>query len=524
VAFAGAVGAKRVTPPAELERFAASIVSRLGFRVDQHNREPVEQLLRRRLQHTGCSSVDAYIARFEEDRFASGELTEIALELTVPETYFFRHPEQFQALVETALPERIKARQAVRRLHVLSAGCATGEEAYSLAAQMSAMPGLAGWDIDITGVDVNPRHLQAARAARYSAWSLRAVSQEQRSALFRAQGKAYALRPEIIAAVRFQARNLLDDAPGFWLPDFFDVIFCRNVIIYFSPAAVHALVDRLTRSLAPGGFLFLGPSETLRGISQAFHLRHTQGAFYYQRRLPHERPEGPTALAAAALPPRPAAASQRQYDPAWAADIMRAGTRIAAIADRAQRSPDDGARGKASAQQESPDRSTEQLGAVRELLRDERFEDAHRLIGSLPRGAGTDPDALLLEALILANRNDLTGAEQLCEQLLARDELRPGAHYLLAFCQERRGDYLSAAEQDQTAIYLDPAFAMPHLHLGLLAARLGDLSTARRELAEALPLLEREDASRVLLFGGGFDRGALIRLCQTQLERCQGGT
>jgi chemotaxis protein methyltransferase CheR len=142
------------------------------------------------------------------------------------------------------------------------------------------------------------------------------------------------------------------------------------------------------------------------------------------------------------------------------------------------------------------------------------------LPAELPGEEASDPDALLVQAVMLADRGALEQAEEICRRLLARDELRPGLHYVLALCQEGRGDYLAAAEQDQTAIYLDASFAMPHLHLGLLGLRMGDLPGARRELREALALLGGEDASRILLFGGGFDRAALMRLCQTQIERC----
>jgi chemotaxis protein methyltransferase CheR len=141
----------------------------------------------------------------------------------------------------------------------------------------------------------------------------------------------------------------------------------------------------------------------------------------------------------------------------------------------------------------------------------------------LPGQTAANPDALMIQAVLLANRGELRRAEQVCAQLLAVDELRPGAHYLMAICQERRGDPSAAAEHDQAAIYLDGAFAMPHLHLGLLAKGLSDLTTARRELGQALVLLAREDASRILLFGGGFSREALTRFCQAQLERYGGG-
>jgi chemotaxis protein methyltransferase CheR len=508
-----------------LQQFAEVVVSRLGFHVHQHTVDQVDQALGRCLQRTKCASTDAYLARFQDAAFAERETREIARDLTVPETYFFRHPEQFRALVDVALPERMKARQSTRELNVLSAGCATGEEAYSVRAAIASGACVDGWDVQVCGIDINPHLLEKARARKYSAWSLRALSETQRGAHFHRVGSVYVLDERLMAGVRFETRNLLDDDPEFWRADIFDVIFCRNVMIYLCPAAVHALADRLTRSLAPGGFLFLGPSETLRGISDEFHLRHTHGAFYYQRRLAHERVDvtapRPRVEERPALSPAPLPSDHGEAT--WVSAIGAASSRIAAIAARSQHQPD-GQAGKSAPQSPGASVPTRQdLEGVRDLVRQERFDDALKALGSEPRQAGADPDVLLLEAVARANSGDAAGAEQICGQLLGRDELRPGAHYILAFCQERRGDYLSAAEHDQIAIYLDPAFAMPHLHLGLLARQLGDLVTARRELKEALALLESEDASRILLFGGGFSREALMRSCHAQMDRCGAG-
>jgi chemotaxis protein methyltransferase CheR len=102
------------------------------------------------------------------------------------------------------------------------------------------------------------------------------------------------------------------------------------------------------------------------------------------------------------------------------------------------------------------------------------------------------------------------------------DELNAGAHYLLALCLEHEGNRPKATEHDQSAAYLDPAFAMPRLHLGLLAKRSGELDVAMRELERALILLAREDSSRILLFGGGFSRDALVELCRRELRTCGG--
>src|SRR5262249_27277599 len=117
---------------------------------------------------------------------------------------------------------------------------------------------------------------------------------------------------------------------------------------------------------------------------------------------------------------------------------------------------------------------------------------------------------------------ELSEAENICEQILHFDELSAGVHYLMALCREHAGDSSGAANHDRAAAYLDSTFAMPRLHLGLMAKRSADLETARRELSRALPLLDREDASRVLLFGGGFARQALVEFCERELRACGG--
>ncbi len=149
-----------------------------------------------------------------------------------------------------------------------------------------------------------------------------------------------------------------------------------------------------------------------------------------------------------------------------------------------------------------------------ELLRQERLSEAMALVRALPPESQTDPDAQLLLAVLLTNSGELVEAHRVCRHLLLLDELNAGAHYLMALCEEQSGDLVAAREHDQAALYLDPVFAMPHLHLGLLAKRAGDGATAARELGDALTLLAREDASRILLFGGGFTREALVGLCR----------
>jgi chemotaxis protein methyltransferase CheR len=124
--------------------------------------------------------------------------------------------------------------------------------------------------------------------------------------------------------------------------------------------------------------------------------------------------------------------------------------------------------------------------------------------------------------VILTVSGDPRDAERVCARILELDELEAGAHYVMALCREHARDLAGAADHDRYALYLDPTFSMPHLHLGLMAKRAGDRDAARRELARALVLLAAEEPSRVLLHGGGFTREALVALCRSELRACGG--
>jgi chemotaxis protein methyltransferase CheR len=163
-----------------------------------------------------------------------------------------------------------------------------------------------------------------------------------------------------------------------------------------------------------------------------------------------------------------------------------------------------------------------ELGLVFELLRQERFREALELLHRLPPETTADADTQLLRAVLLANGGDLDHAEGICRQLLGADDLNASAHYLMALCREHASDAKGAIEHDRASIYLDATFAMPHLHLGRLAKRASDWMTARSELERAATLLLREDAPRILLFGGGFSREALVAFSRAELRACGG--
>lgn len=456
-------------------------------------------LARERVAPSGAATLERYLELLGR---ADGrvELGHLAGAVTIGETYFFRNAAQLAAFAEVMLPERLAAH--AEELQLLSAGCSTGEEPYTLAILCrERLRRLApGRRAAITAVDVSAASLERARRAVYSDWALRQVEPEVRAREFRRVEREWHLGPGPRELVTFEARNLVAEEPDLWRPGRFDVVFFRNVGMYFAPGVLRDVVARIARALRPGGFLVLGDAETLRGVSTDFDLCHTHDAFYYRRRAstrelprpaPAPTPPGgvPRALAD---PPAP--------DEAWVDSIRGAHERIQALAERPR------AAGAAPAPWD--------LAPVLELVRQDRLQEAHAALDALPAPARLDRDVRLLRAVVLTNRGLLAEAEAECVALLADDGLHAGARYLRALCREHQGDLAGAAEEDRAAAHLDPTFAMPRLHLALLARRRGAIAEAARDLAHAEDLLEREEPARILLFGGGFTRDALLAMCR----------
>jgi chemotaxis protein methyltransferase CheR len=500
---------------AAVDRFRDVIVRRLGLQFDDVRAASLNDVLRRRVDATS-TGVDEYLARLEAETWRD-ELIALGQELTVAETYFFRHVEQYRAFAETALPDRVRWCESTgARVSIVSAGCASGEEPYSLAIAVRDTLGHRADATSILGVDINPTMLEKAARGRCSAWSLRDTPLEIQRRWFRSDGRDWVLDESVRRAVRFAVCNLADVDGEVWRPHAHDIVFCRNVLMYFSPASARAVVARIERSLRPGGYLFLGHAETLRGLSNDFHLRHTHGTFYYQTRDDAEARPARDAGEAQRMPPRSGQSDligASTWASTWLDTIRQASERIQLLADPHRRRP-------APANTASgPMRAQQQMGLALKFLGEERFADALAVVQELPETSESDAEVLLLRAVLLTHCGPLAAAEQACQRLLEVNELSAEAHYLLALCREGVGDQAGSLYHDQVAVYLDPSFAMAHLHLGLLARRVRDVATARRELEQAVALLEREDASRLLLFGGGFAREALLSLCRAELGR-----
>ncbi|MEI6206521.1 MAG: protein-glutamate O-methyltransferase CheR [Desulfuromonadales bacterium] len=260
------------------------IYGHCGIFFDLNSKYILEKRLARRLTELNVPSFRDYYHYLKYNRNKDQELTDIMDVLTTNETYFFRESFQLKAFTDEIIPELIKAKaaQGNRSLRIWSAGCSTGEEPYTIAMLLSEIPGLRGWDIEIIGTDISQKVLQHARRAVYGASSFRATADRQLQLFFSQQDDGHKVNDSIRERVTISHLNLLDSKRMAMLGKM-DIVFCRNVIIYFDQAAKKRVIESFYHALYEKGFLLLGHSESLMNLTTLFTLRHFKNDMIYQK-------------------------------------------------------------------------------------------------------------------------------------------------------------------------------------------------------------------------------------------------
>jgi chemotaxis protein methyltransferase CheR len=285
--------------PDEFRLLRDLFASKTGLEFGPELRFAVERRLRERLMVLNLSSYAEYHHYLRFGANAATEWDEAIDLLTTNETYFFREERQLRAFQNELLPMLHSQANARRRLAIWSAGCSTGEEAYTIAmlihqsglflggAAGDASPQVLGsrsdkWDVRIYGSDISRRCVAAARRGVYGESSFRTTPPEVRDSFFRGFRGAWQVSEPIRQLCHFGQMNLLDDDRLRVLGSL-DAIFCRNVLIYFGARARKAAIERLYERLNPGGVLLLGHSESLLNVSTAFELLHLKDDLVYRK-------------------------------------------------------------------------------------------------------------------------------------------------------------------------------------------------------------------------------------------------
>jgi chemotaxis protein methyltransferase CheR len=472
----------------EFEAFRDLLRDAAGLKFDASRREALRLAVRTRALACGDQSFRVYLERLHGP-WGEAEFQRLLDLVTIQETSFFRNPEHFQALARPVLNE-VRLRAAGRPLRIWSAGCATGEEAYSIGLSLLE----AGvQSAEVVGTDVSEAALETARAGCYTQRAVRLVPRPVLDRYFDRVNDQFVVGEALRRIVRFEHLNLIRDPFPTARFAGCDVVFCRNVIIYFTPESVRRIVRTFAECLLPGGALFLGPSETLWQLSTDFELAEWGGGFYYRRRQPVPVQE-----------PGPAVRETTSFSPSRSTSRRpRRHARRAAPA----RSP------------ASPRPEKSGLDKALEALRTGDAQGATAALEATLADEGAGAIALVILAYLYLSGGRREPAADLTRRALAQDPLCPDVHLLEGLVAKEEGRNEEALAAFRRALYLEPASALARYHLGQVYAVCGQRTRAEREFAEVVRLLEAGAAASALSVA--YPAEALRHACRLAWDKCR---
>jgi chemotaxis protein methyltransferase CheR len=435
-------------------RLKAHLVESTGLSYYSDKDADLVRRVGRRLSMTGVTDCASYLDILRDPLRGPAEQDALIAEVTIGETYFFRHREHFDALRDLVLPDLLARNRVNRRLRIWCAGCADGPEPYSLAILLKREMALQflGWEVTILGTDIHRGCLARAREGRFEEWALRATPGEMKRDCFLKEGRRWSIAPEYKEWVSFQYHNLVEHSFPSTLNNLFcfDLIVCRNVMIYFGPDLMQRTIERFHDCLVPGAWLLVGPSEPNMTYFSSFRTVNARGVTLYQK------PDSATAAG------------------------------------------DAGAFTMASLEPPAPVVYTD-------------FS-----VPDWPVSESDPPT--LANVRRHADQGAWESAAQCCEQLLKKDNLNSTAHFYHALVLEPMGRHDQAERSLRRAIYLDRQSVLAHYYLGLFLQSRGDGRQAERSFENTLDLLRSRSDADIFADADGISAGELKKLAKMHIE------
>jgi len=429
-------------------RLKSFFIGSTGMEYYAHRDEELRNLIARRMVELKVDDVASYYELLRAPAEGDSELEKLIALATVGETHFFRHQELFTALRDNVLPDAIERRRHERTLRIWSAGCSIGAEPYSVSILLRHdLASLTrGWEISIIGTDINNEFLAQAAHGEYDEWALRDVPEEARSTYFKRCGKQWRIRPQFREGVSFRNHNLAHQAEPSTAADLgeFDLILCRNVMIYFSGETNRTIIRQAHRSLSAGGWLLVGHADFDAELLQLFRPVHLPGVVLYRKEAGGAA-NGTTGARIVPLPERPAKLSPAPGE----------GVGLEAAQPREQT-------------------------IARPKVAVGRRRRAAAVPSRVKAPSGALPNAEIDRIRDLADRGCLVPALQACERLITRNRLDATSHYYHALLLGQLNRNHEAIGALRRAIYLDRGFVEAHQSLGLLLQKVGQPEQAVR--------------------------------------------
>ena len=451
--------------PHLLARLNGFVETRMGLHFPPTRLADLERGICAAAVEFGFSHVEACIEWLLSSVLSHTQIKTLAGHLTVGETYFFRDKRVFEILEAQVLPEIINSRRGrEQNLRIWNAACSSGEEPYSVAILLARiLPDLQDWNISILATDIAPLSLKKASAGLYREWSFRDTPRWVKDRYFKRVNQQFEVAHHIRRMVTFSCLNLAEDPYPAIInaTNAMDIIFCRNVLMYFSRDRAKAVIHNLSRCLVDGGWLVVSPVDIpgteFQSILQP--VRFPGAMLYKKGAKPEDNSMRPVTI------PEKSSVMQKP-----------------AIPVKSRPSP--------------------------HTIRDERLEE----LPPVPDQAVSDIGWMSNQARLLADQGKLTDALAWCEEAVKHDKLNPALHYLQATILQEMGRAGDAAAALQRALYIDQDFIIAHFALGHLLQRQGRYREAGKHLEKALSLLEVYEYGDIPPEAEGMSAGRLIEL------------
>lgn len=418
----------------QLNRIEQLLKQTMGLNAASIGSSAIQRAVHERMRRTHIDDSERYQQRLAASPEEIRELIELVV---IPETWFFRNWHPFQALKQHLSSTWLPRHGGRRPLRILSLPCSTGEEPYTIAMVLADLE-LEPAQSEVHGVDISRRNIDSARLGIYRQNSFRGDHLEYRDAYFHQTDDRYHLRPDIRERVRFEQGNLLD-------PEFsrdrapYDIIFCRNLLIYFDRPTQDQAVDILERLLTRDGLLFVGHAETGVLAGRGFRSLNLSQSFGFQRETIPAAGPAPVRVRPLRRTRRTPVRPRRQPRPHW-------------------------------------------------------IDQEEQALAAPPQNAADPGVEQLEQATRLADDGHLVEAAELCEQILEVQGPQAQALYLLGLIRDAAGEPEEAERLLRQAIYLDPAHCPAMLHLALVLERRGEALAARR-MQERLQRCQQREAA-----------------------------
>jgi chemotaxis protein methyltransferase CheR len=441
----------RTVPPALLARVAERLAQHAGLHFPPQRGTDLARAIAAAGAELHADDPGAWLDRLQAATLSARELDALVCHATVGETYFFRDPALFDTLRDLLLAELLRTSgEPQRPLRIWSAGCCTGEEAYSIAMWCErVLPAAWREQVSVIASDINPRSLAHAERGVYGAWSFRAAPAWVKHFFTRCRDGRFRIDSRLREQVRFFALNLAQE-PYPPLPGgdgTVDIVICRNVLMYFEPRKAKEAVLRLRQRLGEGGWLFVSPAEMSNATFPGFETVAFAGALGYRRT---ERVRKPANAGAAS-------ASPSMVLPVRAAQEPEAGQ-------------------------------------------------------PTPRARAQESESAAQAARRLADEGKLGAALECCDRAIAADRLNEALHYMRAVILRERGESEAAAAALQRALYLDPEFIMAHFTLGHLRVVQSRMQEALRHFAAAYGYAARLRPEQSIAYSEGVNAAHFMQL------------